>query len=339
MTKAASILWRPKPSDTGLTGAATAPPRHYKKGGKREPYASRPVSLAPGRPAQLAGTPDPVVYRSDLENAPIAAELVERFERDGYLVIPNLFSADEVALFRAELERMRQDPAVAGSGKTIKEPDSGAIRSVFAIHKDNELFARVAADERTAGIARFILGGDLYVHQSRMNFKPGFTGKEFYWHSDFETWHIEDGMPRMRCLSCSILLTDNEPHNGPLMLMPGSHKHYVRCVGATPENHYEKSLRKQEIGIPDQNSLSELASRFGIDCATGPAGSVVFFDCNTMHGSNGNITPSARSNLFYVYNHVDNAVQAPFCEQKPRPAFVAERENFKPLDIRPQQYL
>ena len=55
---------------------------------------------------------------------------------------------------------------------------------------------------------------------------------------------------------------------------------------------------------------------------------MVFFDCNTMHGSNGNITPSARSNLFYVYNHVDNAVQAPFCEQKPRPAFVAERENF-----------
>lgn len=281
---------------------------------------------------------DPVVYRSDLENAPIAAELIERFERDGYLVIPNLFSAEEVALFRAELERMRRDPAVADSGKTIQEPDSGAIRSVFAIHKDNPLFARVAADERIAGIARFILGGDVYVHQSRMNFKPGFSGKEFYWHSDFETWHVEDGMPRMRCLSCSILLTDNESHNGPLMLMPGSHRHYVRCVGATPENHYEKSLRKQEIGVPDQNSLSELASRFGIDCATGPAGSVVFFDCNTMHGSNGNITPSARSNLFYVYNHVDNAVLAPFCAQKPRPAFVAERETFKPLDIQPQQY-
>jgi ectoine hydroxylase len=120
---------------------------------------------------------DPVVYRSDLENAPIAAEMIQRFERDGYLVIPNLFSAEEVALFRAELDRVRQDPAVASSGKTIKEPDSGAIRSVFAIHKDNALFARVAADERIAGIARFILGGDIYVHQSRMNFKPGFSGK------------------------------------------------------------------------------------------------------------------------------------------------------------------
>lgn len=282
---------------------------------------------------------DPVVYRSDLANAPIAPDLIERFERDGYLVIPNLFSADEVAVFREELERMRQDPAVAESGKTIKEPDSGAIRSVFAIHKDNALFARIAADERTAGIARFILGGDLYVHQSRMNFKPGFTGKEFYWHSDFETWHIEDGLPRMRTLSCSILLTDNEPHNGPLMLVPGSHRHYIRCVGATPENHYEKSLRKQELGVPDHDSLTELADRYGIDTATGPAGSVVFFDCNTMHGSNSNITPSARSNLFYVYNHVDNAAQAPFCGLSPRPAFVAERERFEPLQIQKQKYL
>jgi len=121
---------------------------------------------------------DPVVYRSDLANAPIAADLIERFERDGYLVIPNLFSADEVAVFRDELERMRQDPAVAGSGKTIKEPDSGAIRSVFDIHSDNALFARVACDERIASIASFILGGDLYLHQSRMNYRPGFTGKE-----------------------------------------------------------------------------------------------------------------------------------------------------------------
>ena len=56
-----------------------------------------------------------------------------------------------------------------------------------------------------------------------------------------------------------------------------------------------------------------MASRYGIDTALGPAGSVVFFDSNILHGSNSNITPSARSNLFYVYNQVDNALQAPFC--------------------------
>ncbi|MFC3608159.1 ectoine hydroxylase [Stutzerimonas tarimensis] len=289
----------------------------------------------PSRQARI----DPVVHRTDLENAPIAASRIERFERDGYLVVPSLFSAEEVAVFRAEMERILADPAVAESPKSILEPDSGAVRSVFEIHKDNPLFARVARDQRTAGIARFILGGDLYIHQSRMNFKPGFTGREFYWHSDFETWHVEDGMPRMRCLSCSILLTDNETWNGPLMLVPGSHKQYIRCVGATPENHYEKSLRKQEFGVPDNASLTDLVARHGIDVATGPAGSVVFFDCNVLHGSNGNITPAARSNLFFVYNHMDNRLQAPFCEQPPRPAFVAERTDFTPLDIQPQHYL
>ena len=104
---------------------------------------------------------DPVVYRSDLENAPISAEQIERYERDGYLVLHDVFSTEEVAVLLKELDRVRRDPAVADSGKTITEPDSGAVRSVFAIHKDNTLFGRVARDERIAGIARFLLGGEL----------------------------------------------------------------------------------------------------------------------------------------------------------------------------------
>ncbi len=64
--------------------------------------------------------------------------------------------------------------------------------------------------------------------------EPGFKGKGFNWHSDFETWHSEDGMPRMRCLSCSIVMTDNNEFNGPLMLIPSSQKYFIPCVGRTP---------------------------------------------------------------------------------------------------------
>ncbi|MHB1606763.1 MAG: ectoine hydroxylase [Leptospirales bacterium] len=281
---------------------------------------------------------DPVVYQTGLEDSPIDPERIRRFDRDGYLVIPKLFREEELAVFRSELDRVREDQAVKHSEKTIREPKSDSVRSVFAIHRDNALFSRVSRDERIVGVARFILGGDVYIHQSRLNFKPGFTGEAFYWHSDFETWHIEDGMPRMRALSCSVLLTDNEPYNGPLMLIPGSHRHFIHCVGETPENHYRQSLRKQEYGVPDQESLKELVDRYGIDSATGPAGTVVFFDCNMMHGSNGNITPLPRSNLFYVYNHVDNALKESLREHPPRPDFVAEREAFAPIAIGPERY-
>jgi len=170
------------------------------------------------------------------------------------------------------------------------------------------------------------------VHQSRLNYKPGFRGKEFYWHSDFETWHVEDGMPRMRALSVSISLTDNTPLNGPLMLIPGSHHHYVRCVGETPEEHFRRSLRKQEYGVPDDALLCKLYEKSGAEAVTGPAGTTVFFDCNTMHGSNGNITPLPRSNVFIVYNSVSNALEAPFGPAKPRPSFLAEREHLAPIE-------
>ena len=130
---------------------------------------------------------DPITYRKDATNAPLSAEQLSRFERDGFLVIENLFSAEEVAVFKAELERMSKDPQVLEAPTAIREPDSGALRSVFAIHRSNELFARVARDERTAGLVRYLLDGDIYVHQSRLNLKPGFKGQEFYWHSDFET--------------------------------------------------------------------------------------------------------------------------------------------------------
>ena len=50
------------------------------------------------------------------------------------------------------------------------------------------------------------------------------------------------------------------------------------------------------------------------------------FDCNTMHGSNGNITPFPRTNAFLVYNAVSNRLQAPFGADAPRPGFIAARD-------------
>ena len=280
----------------------------------------------------------PVLYPGDRSHPPLSAEQASQFERDGFLVLPRIYSAEEVEVFRKEVERLGSDPTIRASEKTIREPGSETVRSVFAIHRDNPLFSRVASDERVAGVARFLLGGDVYIHQSRLNFKPGFTGKEFYWHSDFETWHAEDGMPDMRAVSCSILLTDNDAINGPLMLIPGSHRHFIHCVGETPENHYRQSLRKQEYGVPDRASLKKLADRYGIAGVTAPAGSAVFFDCNIMHGSNSNITPYPRTNLFYVYNHTKNIVHETLRTRPPRPDFIAERERFEPLPIRPERF-
>jgi len=274
---------------------------------------------------------DPVVYSDPGKPGRLSPEELASYEANGFLVQKELFKPEEIADLNAELRRLCSSEEIKDMDETIAEPESREVRSIFRIHKLNPLFERLSRDPRVLEVAEQLLGGRVYIHQSRVNLKPGFIGKEFYWHSDFETWHVEDGMPRMRAVSVSISLTPNYPFNGPLMLIPGSHKLYISCAGQTPEDHYKDSLRRQEYGVPDNESLRKMADEGGIAAPTGPAGTVVFFECNTMHGSNSNISPYPRSNVFMVYNNMENTLQEPFCGLKPRPEHIATRERFEPV--------
>nr|WP_309118413.1 ectoine hydroxylase [Paenibacillus sp.] len=268
---------------------------------------------------------DPVVYPNDFEG-PLTKDDLTAYEADGYLFAEAFFSEEETAALQNELRRLLAESRGVRKPEIILEPDGDEVRSIFAVHRDNVVFRALSEHPKLVNAVRQILGSDVYIHQSRINFKPGFKGKEFQWHSDFETWHTEDGMPRMRALSCSIALSDNYPFNGPLMVIPGSHRHFVACVGETPENNYESSLRRQVFGVPDEESLTRLVERSRIEQPAGRAGSIVFFDCNIMHGSNSNITPYPRSNAFFVYNSVENKLVAPFASQRPRPDYIATRD-------------
>ena len=249
------------------------------------------------------------------------------FEKNGFLILDAVFTESEVAALRSESSELLTDVTTKNLKEVICEPNSGAVRSVFRAHKLSQPIEEVTNDHRLTRIAQGLLGDAVYIHQTRVNFKPGFKGTEFYWHSVFETWHVEDGMPRMRALSMSITLTENHADNGPLLLIPGSHKTFVTCTGETPDNHHEKSLRKQQFGVPSDEAVSHLIETNGIARAECKAGSVIVFDCNTVHGSNSNITPDPRANIFVVYNAMANAVIDPFCTQPPRPEHVCTRES------------
>lgn len=282
-----------------------------------------------GQP-QLLQRQDPIVYGTEADG-PLTKQDLKAYEEKGFLMFEKLFTDDEVQVMREELKRVIEEKETATEDAVIREPHSDEIRSVFDVHRNDSFFKKLSMHEKIANVAQQLLGSYVYVHQSRINFKPGFKGKEFYWHSDFETWHVEDGMPRMRAVSCSIILTDNDEYNGPLMLVPGSHRSFISCVGQTPDAHYKQSLKKQEYGVPDEGSLTHLVEQGGIETATGPAGSVIFFECNTMHASSGNLSPFPRSNVFYVFNSVENKVVEPFHGKAPRPEFLGNRSTIEPV--------
>lgn len=278
-----------------------------------------------GETTEVLPRTGPIVFGSP-EDGPLEAADLKHFEDTGYLTIDQLITSEELTLFTDELHRLSRDPEVKADERTVVEAESDEVRSIFDIHRTNEIFRKIANDPRLVDRARQILGTDVYIHQSRINYKPGFVGKEFSWHSDFETWHAEDGMPTPRAVSLSLSLTDNYSFNGPLMIMPGSHKRYISCVGGTPEDNYRKSLIMQGAGTPDRQTLSDFADEYGIDVLEGAAGGAIMFDSNCMHASNGNVTPFSRSNIFIVYNSVENACVEPFAAPKPRPEFVGSTD-------------
>lgn len=290
------------------------------------------TDLYPTRGAREVPVPrrDPVVWSPPGAPGPIGATELADYDRDGFLTVDRLIGPDEVARYRAELDRLVADPAVRADERAVIEPASQEVRSVFEVHRMSEVFAELVRDPRVVGRARQILGSDVYVHQSRINVKPGFGASGFYWHSDFETWHAEDGLPRMRTVSVSIALTENLDTNGGLMIMPGSHRTFLGCAGETPRDNYKRSLRMQDAGTPSDAALTGFAERHGVKLFTGPAGSATWFDCNCMHGSGNNITPFPRSNLFLVFNSVDNAAVEPFAAPGRRPEFVGARD-FTPV--------
>ena len=281
-----------------------------------------------GRPPELLPRQHPVVHPGG--TGPLDAAQVRRFDERGFLNLQAVFSADEVAELDAGLTHLVQSMTDADADRLIIEPESEEIRSVFSFHLDPGPLAEVVRDSRVADVARQILASDVYIHQSRVNRKPGFRGKDFQWHSDFETWHTEDGMPAPRCLSASVALTDNHHWNGPLMVMPGSHHWFVTCPEPTPPAHHRASLKKQEIGSPDDDSLTTLYDHCGIEQCVGPAGSVTFFDCNLMHASSSNISPLPRRNLFIVFNSVENTLVEPYSAPGRRPEHLGARD-FAPV--------
>lgn len=293
----------------------------------REPYPSRGL-----REPVLLRRHEPVVWSQGPGPDWLPADALARYEKEGFLVLPNLLSTQEVEALQQEMRALLERHAGSGSESVIREPGSDAVRSIFNLPAASPLFARFARHPRLLAFAEHVLGSQVYLHQSRLNYKPGLAGKEFYWHSDFETWHVEDGMPAMRALSCSVLLTENTEFNGPLFVIPGSHRTYVGCVGATPEDNYKSSLMMQTVGTPSGEALSLLTEQAGgLASVKGPAGTVLFFDSNLLHGSASNISPFPRANVFMVYNSVENRLGLPQHGLKPRPEHIAHREQVEML--------
>lgn len=328
-----------------------------------EPAIAKPVSgdaypsrvLKPG----LVGRVDPVVAQGSRSGGPLSVAQVDEYEERGVLVLRQVLSPAEVDAVRRttealrdhyesltyeELDRSTDMRVITERGGSLVSDGDGSptLKSIWQIHlpvghAPHMLFAadmarRAVCDSRLVDAARQLLGEEVYVHQSRINLQRGISerssgGSGFLWHQDFEQWHSEDGMPRMRAVSMALLLERAVPANGALMVMPGSHRKMLQAKGdPTEAGRYAKGALSRGPELPS-DILRDMADEHGIEHCRGEPGDVVLFDCNTMHGSHTNISPWGRCMFFAVYNAVSNVpAEQPFAAREPRPEHIGSHD-------------
>lgn len=287
-----------------------------------DPYLSRT-----GNSETILPRIDPVVYCNSVtkrpNSGPLSSKQLESYERNGYLVLPG-HMPDFVEPLHQEMGPLRE--RLKGTDNLVLELDSKTVRTVFDPFGHSELVQSFFRHPDILGAAEQLMGSRVHMMQSRINVKPAFTGRSFAWHSDFETWHVEDGMPRMRALTAWIMLSDCTEHNGPLYVIPGSHKEFISCSGTTGENNFKTSLRRQTLGVPSEPTMRKVLNRREIQSITGRAGTVVFHECNLLHGSPDNISADSRTVLMGVFNSVENRMIKPFGAERERPQYLCNRD-------------
>ncbi len=259
----------------------------------------------------------------------LSQQQLEQYQQQGYLVIENYFSPAELELLQAELRYI----FAVDSEKTVREK-SGAVRSVFASHLDNELFKCYVRLARFIEPASQILRSDVYIHQFKINAKVALEGEQWEWHQDFLYWHKEDRMPEPRVLTAVLFVEEVNEFNGPMLVIPGSH-----LDGMVNVDVHEKYRRPASTGSVqpawaatltadlkykiDREILLQLMHNRKIKSVTGPAGTLMFFHGNMFHASANNLSPWDRISIFASYNSVANAPEG---NTNPRPLYIAERD-------------
>jgi ectoine hydroxylase len=261
----------------------------------------------------------------------ISKKQIEQYRSEGYLLVPEYFTEDEIGIMAAELPAMYAEE----NQRRVMEKDGKTVRGIHGCHMTNDVFYRLVRLPKFLNMAEELLGGPVYVHQFKINAKKAMTGEVWEWHQDFTYWQLEDGMPEPHCLSMVIFVDEVTEFNGPLLFFPGSHKDGMHTVLSCKEKQPEYSDKDDWIttltarlkhGL-HKDDIKRLALTHGIVAPKGSPGSLLIFDPLIVHGSVQNISPFDRNLVIVSYNRTANALRD---VPNPRPEFIASR-NFTPL--------
>lgn len=217
------------------------------------------------------------------------------YEANGYLMVENVVTADQLA-------RLRQITAdLVEASRTVTEsnavydldrghgPDTPRLTRIKVPHKQDPYFWKVLQNSGVTEVLTDLLGPDTTILTSKLNTKAPGGGAAVEWHQDWMFYpHTNDDL-----LAFGLMLEDVDEDNGPLMVIPGSHR---------------GPLLDHSVGGVFAGAINPDDPLFEPDKAvtlTGKAGSMTVHHARALHGSAPNVSTRNRAILFYECARAD----------------------------------
>jgi phytanoyl-CoA hydroxylase len=224
----------------------------------------------------------------------LSAAQRDAYERDGFIVVPDVFSSAEIdELRRVTDEFVRNAAAVTANDEVYDLEDTHSrdeprVRRLKAPHLIDPAYFRASRNGKVVAILKE-LWGSVRFDTGKLNMKSAGYGAPVEWHQDWAFYpHTNSDL-----CAVGIMMDDCGIENGPLLCIPGSHH------GPVLDHHADGAFC---------GAIDPVAS--GIDfgkavACTGKAGSISIHHVLTIHGSAVNTSAKPRRLLLYQYAAAD----------------------------------
>lgn len=225
----------------------------------------------------------------------LTSHQIKEYWETGAVVVPDVLTDDEVAQLRsvtdAFVERSR---SVSTHDEVFDLEDTHSVteprvRRIKAPHRHHPAFAAIVRHPRILGVLSDLLGPDIRFDTAKLNLKSAGFGAAVEWHQDWAFYpHTNDNLAAV-----GVMMDDMGPENGPLMVIPGSHR------GPVHDHHANGVF----CGAMDPAACGVDFSR--AVALTGRAGSITVHHVRAVHGSALNTSISDRRLLLFQFRAAD----------------------------------
>jgi phytanoyl-CoA hydroxylase len=236
-----------------------------------------------------------VASRPSVEEIMLTKAQIEEYNEVGAIVVPDVLTAAEVRTLSdvtdGFVERARGLTAHTDvyDLENSHTADSPRVRRIKAAHLRDPAYAALMRHPRIIAVLQDLWGPDIRFDTAKLTMKCAGFGAPVEWHQDWAFYpHTNDNLAAV-----GVGFDDMAMENGPLMIIPGSHK------GPTFDHHADGVF----CGAidPSRNDV-DFSKAIAL---TGKAGSITVHHVRAVHGSAPNVSDRDRRLMLFQFRAAD----------------------------------